>query len=63
MKLVSEIYVKKLLQNINAQKANEYYNIPPKMVKMLINYILVNKIFPDDIKKLQYVLFSRTNDD
>ena len=56
-KPVGETYVKRLLQNINAQKATEYDNIPPKMVKMcanelsltlteLINYAFSKKNLP-----------------
>ncbi len=32
-KPVDEIYVRKLLNNINVQKATGYDNFPPKMVK------------------------------
>ncbi len=69
-----EIYVRKLLHNINAQKATGYDNIPPKMVKMcadglsvtlteLLNYAFSNKIFPDDMKKAEISPFFKKNDD
>ncbi len=69
-KPVDKIYVRKLLNNINAQKATGYDNIPPKMIKLctdelsvtltdLINYAFSNKIFPDGMKKLKCSLFSR----
>ncbi len=73
-KQVDEIYVRKLLHNINAQKATGYDNIPPKMVKMyvdelsvtlteLMNYAFSNKIFPDDIKKAEISPIFKKKDD
>ncbi len=71
-KPIDEIYVRKLLNNINVQKATGYDNIPPKMVQMcadefsvtlteLINYGFSNKILPHDMKKKKkFPLFSRT---
>ncbi len=73
-KLVDEIYVRKLLCNINTQKATGYDNIPLNMVKMctddlsvtlteLINYALWNKIFHDDLKKNVITPNVKKNDD
>ncbi len=61
LKPVIEIYLRKLLHNIEVQEATGYDSIPPKMVKMcadelsvtlieLINYAFSNKIFPNVIK-------------
>ncbi len=36
-----EIYLRKLLYNINAQKDTGYDTIPPKMVKMCLNELSV----------------------
>ncbi len=74
-KPVDEIYVRKLLNNINAQKSTGYESIPPKMVKMcadelsvtlseLINYTFSKKIlFPDDMKKAEISPTFEKNDD
>ncbi len=73
-KPVDEIYVRKLLNNTNAQKATGYDNIPPKMVKMcadelsvtmteLINYAFSNKIFHDYMKKAEISPIFMKNDD
>ncbi len=40
-KAVNEIFIRKLLHNINAQKATGYDTIPPKMVKVCADELLV----------------------
>ncbi len=52
-KSVDEIYVRKLINNINVQTATGYNTIPPKMVKMCADELSVT------LKELINYAFSR----